>query len=141
MQQAEHLLSDAALQDYAAAFSPESKIQRREHYSDFTQHFFSACQGCNKGILPDPTCPVVSNCLITHQNKVSAESEKHSLIFARETSANPQDCWKVAPATAETLKGTPPGSVSPLSTRVSPVVPLKEIYSTNSTQVRKYKHF
>ncbi|XP_043982290.1 nuclear anchorage protein 1 isoform X1 [Gambusia affinis] len=135
MQQAEHLLSDAALQDYAAAFSPESKIQRREHYSDFTQHFFSACQGCNKGILPDPTCPVVSNCLITHQNKVSAESEKHSLIFARETSANPQDCWKVAPATAETLKGTPPGSVSPLSTRVSPVVPLKEIYSTNSTQL------
>ncbi|XP_032410738.1 myosin-3 isoform X2 [Xiphophorus hellerii] len=138
-QQAEHLLSDAALQDYAAAFSPESKIQRREHYSDFTQHFFSAFQGCNKGILPDPTCPVVSNCLITHQNKVSAESgvqcgesEKHSLIFARETSAN---CWKVPPAAAETLKETPPGSVSPSSTTVSPVVPLKEIFSTNSPQL------
>uniref|UniRef100_A0A3B3YBL0 Uncharacterized protein n=1 Tax=Poecilia mexicana TaxID=48701 RepID=A0A3B3YBL0_9TELE len=29
-QQAEHLLSDAALQDYAAAFSPESKIRRRD---------------------------------------------------------------------------------------------------------------
>ncbi|XP_027864769.1 protein MLP1 homolog [Xiphophorus couchianus] len=138
-QQAEHLLGDAALQDYAAAFSPESKIQRREHYSDFTQHFFSAFQGCNKGILPDPTCPVVSNCLITHQNKVSAESgvqcgesEKHSLIFAREASANFR---KVAPAAAETLKETPPGSVSPSSTTVSPVVPLKEIFSTNSPQL------
>ncbi|XP_014880721.1 myosin-10-like [Poecilia latipinna] len=141
-QQAEHLLSDAALQDYAAAFSPESKVRRREHYSDFTQHFFSAFQGCNKGILTDPTCPVASNRLITHQNKVSVESgvqcggsEKHSLIFAGETSANPQDCWKVAPAAAETLKETPPGSASPSSIRVSPVVPLKEIISTNSPQL------
>ncbi|XP_047209094.1 trichohyalin-like isoform X1 [Girardinichthys multiradiatus] len=139
MQQAEHLLRDAALQDYTAAFSPESKTQRREHCSNVTQDFFSAFQGCNKGFMPDPTYPVVSSCLVNQQKEVSSESgvecgesEKCTLRFAGETSKNPQDCWKVAPAAAQTLKEISPGSVSPA---VSPDVPLKESIFISSPQL------
>ncbi|KAK5617149.1 hypothetical protein CRENBAI_011988 [Crenichthys baileyi] len=139
MQQAEHLLRDAALQDYTAAFSPESKIQRREHCSNFTQDFFSAFQGCNTGFMPDPTYPVVSSCLVKQQKEVSSESgvrcgesEKCTLRFAGETSKNPQDCWKVAPAAAESLKEISPGSLSPV---VSPDVPLKESIFISSPQL------
>ncbi|KAM4732959.1 uncharacterized protein jakmip1 isoform 2-T7 [Anableps anableps] len=142
MQQAEHLLCDAALQDYASAFSPESKIQHRENCSDFTQDFFSAFQGWNKGFMSEPTCPVVSSCLIKHQKEISAESgvesgerEKRTLIFASESLTNPQNCWKVAPVAAERLKESSPGSASPSSIRVSPVVPLKESMFTNNPQV------
>uniref|UniRef100_A0A3Q2CP06 Uncharacterized protein n=1 Tax=Cyprinodon variegatus TaxID=28743 RepID=A0A3Q2CP06_CYPVA len=66
-QQAEHLLSDAALQEYTAAFSPKSKSQ----LNDFTRDFFSVFQGCNSGFMPDPTGPVESSCLIKHPKEVS----------------------------------------------------------------------
>ncbi|KAM4586800.1 uncharacterized protein V3H82_005589 isoform 2-T2 [Fundulus diaphanus] len=141
-QQAEHLLSDASLQDYSAAFSPESKIQRREYCSDFTHDFLSAFLGCNRGFMPDPTCPVVSSCLIKQQNEATPESgaqcgksEKRTSIFANETSANPQACWRVEPAATEMLKENSPGSTSPSSIAVSPVVQLKESMVTNSPQL------
>ncbi|XP_015248953.1 PREDICTED: janus kinase and microtubule-interacting protein 1 isoform X2 [Cyprinodon variegatus] len=137
-QQAEHLLSDAALQEYTAAFSPKSKSQ----LNDFTRDFFSVFQGCNSGFMPDPTGPVESSCLIKHPKEVSpvpgaqfGKSEKCSLMFGGETTTNPQDCFKDAHAAAEALKKNSSVSTSPSSSITSPAVPLKEKMFTNCLQL------
>nr|XP_015801269.2 trichohyalin isoform X2 [Nothobranchius furzeri] len=137
-QQVKHLLSDAALQEYAAAFTPGSYMQTQNCCSEFTQDFISKFHHCCNRFTRDETCPIVSIC-VSKQDGVSAESEsqwgegeKYSSVFATETSANLQ-------AAAETLKKTSPGPTSPVqecpSVPVSSFVPLKDDMSTDMLQL------
>uniref|UniRef100_A0A1A7XYL3 RIMS-binding protein 1/2/3 Fn3 domain-containing protein n=1 Tax=Iconisemion striatum TaxID=60296 RepID=A0A1A7XYL3_9TELE len=135
-QQVKHLLSDAALQEYAAAFTPGSYMQTQNCCSEFTQDFFSKFHRRYNRFTRDETCPVVSVC-VSKQDGVSAESESqcrkrenYSSVFVTETSANLQ-------AAAETLKKTSPGPASPVQERPSapPFVPLKDETRTDMTQL------
>lgn len=130
-QQVEQLLSDAALQDYTAAFAPGGNVKTR----DYTTGFISKFQDYTSGFTPDQT-PV------EQQNGFTPESggkfrelkrEKHTSLVATESTVTP----------APTLKNSSPVPASPVREHdhvpatPSPVVPaLKESFITNTAQVR-----
>ncbi|AWP12030.1 putative leucine-rich repeat-containing protein DDB G0290503 [Scophthalmus maximus] len=58
-QQVEQLLSDAALQDYTAAFTPGIITNTGDYSAGFTQRFISNFQDYTSGFTPDQTCPAV----------------------------------------------------------------------------------
>ncbi|XP_017283775.1 golgin subfamily B member 1 [Kryptolebias marmoratus] len=141
-QRVKHLLRDAALQEYAAAFTPGSYTQTGDCSNGLTQEFFSAFQNHTDGFTPDDTCPGVSIYVSKQQNRVEpesgtqyGESKKHVPIMASETSAN----LDVGPAAEETLKKNSPERIPPVpepaSVQVSSVVPLKDSLVTNILQL------
>lgn len=147
IQRVKHLLRDAALQEYAAAFTPGSYTRTGDCCDGLTQDFFSVFQDYTSGFISDETCPVVSICVSKQQNRVPpecktqyGESRKLVSIMASETSTDLQ----VAPAALATLKKNTPELISPVpepaSVLVSPVVPLKDTMSTSMSQVRSYNH-
>lgn len=155
-QQVEQLLSDAALQDYTAAFTPGRKT--RDYSSEITPGFISKFQYYTNGFTPDQTCstipPLVSQ---QDQNGFTPESavkcrelkgEKHTFLVATEsTTNNNKGCTsEITPAPTGALKknGNSPAPASPVQEHASvqatpsPVVPaLNE--GLNTAQVRKYK--
>ncbi|XP_047441071.1 golgin subfamily B member 1-like [Mugil cephalus] len=127
-QQVEQLLSDAALQDYTAAFTPETYTKTKD-YSEFISKF----QGHTSALMPDHTCPVV-------YSSANKQQPKHSSIVTTESSTNFQDCsTEVMPAATETLKKNTksPVPTSPVqehsSVQVAPSP--KESLITNTAQL------
>ncbi|XP_071313446.1 uncharacterized protein [Trachinotus anak] len=110
-QQVEQLLSDAALQDYTAAFTPGGIIKTGDHSARITPKFISKFQDFTSGSKPDQACaaaPTPAN--EQHQNGFTAASgvkcrDRHISISTTEPSTNPQDCRsEVSPAATGTLK-------------------------------------
>ncbi|CAI5652240.1 unnamed protein product [Oreochromis niloticus] len=96
-QQVEHLLSDAALQEYTAAFTLENNTKTRDYASGFTPEFSSKCKSCTSEFMPEWTCPVVSTSVKKHQQTgVTPEAGvegrgKEMSIVSTESPANHQD--------------------------------------------------
>ncbi|XP_030595033.1 protein lava lamp-like [Archocentrus centrarchus] len=94
-QQVEHLLSDAALQDYTAAFASESITKTRDYTSGFTPVFISKFKGCTSEFIPDWTSPVVSTSVKKQQQTgVTPEAGRGKEIYrvSTESLTNHQDC-------------------------------------------------
>lgn len=148
-QQVEQLLSDTALQDYTAAFTPGSNIKTWDYSTGLTPGFISTFQDYTSGFTPDQTCstmpPLVNQ---QYQNGFTPESgmQCRQLKSEKQSATNRQDCSsEVTPALTETLKinANSPVPTSPVQEHArvqaapSPVVPaLKESFITNTTQVR-----
>ncbi|XP_041845734.1 protein MLP1 homolog [Melanotaenia boesemani] len=140
-QQVEHLLGDAALQDYAAAFTPGSNIQTQDCFHQFTQEFISRLQDYTSRSIPDQTCPVYATSVSKNQNGISPESgdqhgqsEKNPSIFPGKSSTNLKDSNGFPLVDAGTLKKTSPVQ-DHASVLVSPVVPTKVSMITNTSQL------
>ncbi|XP_032383889.1 rootletin isoform X2 [Etheostoma spectabile] len=101
-QQVEQLLSDAALQDYTAAFTPWSSGKTQDYSTGFTPGFISKLQDYTSGFTPDQTCSTISPLVNQqHQNGLTFESgvncreqkgEKHTSLVRAESTTNLQDC-------------------------------------------------
>ncbi|XP_008276569.1 putative leucine-rich repeat-containing protein DDB_G0290503 [Stegastes partitus] len=149
-QQVEHLLSDAALHDYTAAFTPGSNIKAREYCIGFIPEFISKFQDHISGYTPDQTCLVVSTSAsrqqqsgVTPESAVQgSKSEKHISIVNTESSTDPQGCSsEVQPAGALKKNANSPVPTSPVQEHASvqmsssPVVPVKESLITRKVQL------
>ncbi|KAM9740513.1 uncharacterized protein ACNS7B_011938 isoform 1-T3 [Menidia menidia] len=91
-QRVEDLLSDAALQDYSAAFAPGGRAQTRRHCEGFTQEFIPAFLDYTNGFVADQTGPLALTSVSKKQNAVPhgsgdqwGQSAGHTSVFARET--------------------------------------------------------
>ncbi|GLD67356.1 plectin-like protein [Lates japonicus] len=137
-QQVEELLSDAALQDYASAFTPGSIIKTTDHSAGFTPRFISKFQDYTSGLLPDQTCTAVltpaneqrQNGFITESGVKCRDlkSEKQVSVSTTQSSINLQDCRsEVTPAATGTLQSK---ANSPV-----PTTPVQEIVSVEVTPV------
>lgn len=94
-QQVENLLSDAALQDYTAAFASESNTKTRDYTSGFTPVFISEFKGCTSEFIPDWTSLVVSTSVKKQQQTgVTPEAGRGKEIYrvSTESLTNHQDC-------------------------------------------------
>ncbi|XP_044062114.1 trichohyalin-like [Siniperca chuatsi] len=144
-QQVEQLLSDAALQDYAAAFTPGSNVKTRDYSTGFTPRFISKFHDYTNGFTHDQTCssipPLVNQ---QYQNGLTSESgvksEKHTSLVTTEFTTNRQDCSsKVTSAPTGTLKknaNSPVQRHASVQVTPSPVVrSLKESLITNTAQL------
>ena len=145
--QVEHLLSDAALHDYTAAFTPGSTVKTRDHSAGFTPGFISKFQDYTSGFTDKQSCssiPLLVNQL--YQNELipksgvkcrELKSEKQSTLVTAVA-----DCIsEVTPAPTATLKKNANTPVHErLQATPSPVVPeLKESFKSNPAPVRYYK--
>lgn len=141
IQQVKHLLRDAALQEYAAIFTPGSYTQTGSCCNGLAQDFCSVFQDHTNRFIPDEL--VTSICANKQLNRVIPESEtqyseskKPVSLRASETSTNPG----TGPAAAETLKNNSPELISPVPdpshVQMSPVVLLKDSLITNPSQVK-----
>ncbi|XP_031718778.1 trichohyalin-like isoform X2 [Anarrhichthys ocellatus] len=150
--QVEQLLSDTALQNYTAAFTPCSDVKTQDNTTGFTSGFISKFQDYTSGFPPDQTCSTIPPLVKQpHQNGFTAESgvkcsevksEKHTPLVTAET--NCQDCRSgVTPAPTEIRKknANSPVPTSAVQEHVSvqatpsPVVPaLKESFISNRAQ-------
>lgn len=148
-QQVERLLSDAALQDYAAAFTPENNAKTRDYSSGFTPGFISKFQDYTHGFTPGNQ---QNQSGFTSESGVKCrelKSEKHTSLVTTESSTNrPDGSSEVTQATTGTLKknANSPVPASPVQEHASvqatptPVVPaLKESLITNTAHVRYYR--
>ncbi|XP_023148606.2 uncharacterized protein LOC111583652 [Amphiprion ocellaris] len=151
-QQVEHLLSDAALHDYTAAFTPGSHVKTRDYCTGFTPDFISKFQDYTSGFTPDWTNLAVSTSVSKQQqNGVTPESavqgsksEKHISIVNTESSTNLQGCSsEVSSAGTLTFKknANSPVPTSPVQEHASvqvsssAVVPVKESLMTSKEQL------
>ncbi|XP_026185748.1 coiled-coil domain-containing protein 136-like isoform X2 [Mastacembelus armatus] len=143
-QQVEQLLSDVALQDYTAAFTPGSNIKMW----DYSGGFISKFHVYTKGFTPDQSFPAVQ-----HQNGFTSGSgvkcrdlkgEKHTFLVTSESTVHLQDCTsEVTHIPGETLKKNDSSTVpdspeqehSTVQVSLSPVPPLTADLSTNKTQL------
>lgn len=111
-QQVELLLSDAALQDYTAAFTPVSHVKPRDYSAEFTPGFISNFQDYTNGFIPDQTCSTTPP-LIDQQNQniftpepgvkyKALKREKHTFLVSTESTSS--SCSKVSPGPTGTLK-------------------------------------
>ncbi|XP_045887270.1 rootletin-like isoform X1 [Micropterus dolomieu] len=136
-QQVEQLLSDAALQDYAAAFTPRSvNVKTRDYSTWFTPGFFKF-QDYTNGLTPDQTCSTIPTLVNQHyQNGLTTESrvkcrelksEKHRSSVTTESMTKHQDCSsEVTLASTVTLKenaNSPVQEHASVQATPSPVVP------------------
>ncbi|XP_022059647.2 plectin-like [Acanthochromis polyacanthus] len=151
-EQVEHLLSDAALHDYTAAFTPGSHIKTRDYCTAFTPDFISKFQDYTSGFIPDQTNLTLSTSESKQQeNGVTpgstvqgSKSEKHIPIVKTESSTNLQGCSSEV-SSAGTLifkkNANSPVPTSPVQEHAtvqgssSPVVPVKESLITNKVQL------
>lgn len=145
-QKVEQLLSDAALQDYTAAFTPENNGKTRDYSSRFTQGFISKFQDHTNGFTPGNQQDQNG---FTPESGVKCrelKSEKHTSLVTTESTTNRQDnSSEVTQATTGTLKknANTPEPASPVQEHASvqatpsPVVPaLKESLIANTAHVR-----
>ncbi|XP_068570913.1 uncharacterized protein [Cebidichthys violaceus] len=150
--QVEQLLSDAALQNYSAAFTPCSIVKTQDYTTGFTSGFISKFQDYSSGFTPDQTCSTVPPLVNQrHQNgftlesevkcsEVKKKSEKHTSLVTTET--NCQDCRSgVTPAPTEIQKknANSPVPTSPVQEHASvqatsPDPALKESFISNRAQ-------
>ncbi|KAK9518617.1 hypothetical protein VZT92_023916 [Zoarces viviparus] len=150
--QVEQLLSDAALQNYTAAFAPCNDVKTQDYTTGFTSGFISKFQDYTSGFTADQTCSTVPLLVKQpQQNGFTAESgvkcsevksEKHTPLVTAET--NCQDCRSgVTPAPTEIQKtnANSPVPTSAVQEHVSvhatpsPAVPaLKESFISNRAQ-------
>ncbi|XP_019131580.2 golgin subfamily B member 1 isoform X2 [Larimichthys crocea] len=145
-QQVEQLLSDAALQDYTAAFTPGSNIKTRDYSTGFTPGFISKFQDYTNGLTPDQTCSTIPG--LVNQNRFTPESgvklkteKQTSLVTAESTSNRQTRSSELTPAPTGTLKknANSPVPASPVQEHVSvqtapsPVGPAKKENSITST--------
>lgn len=148
-QQVEQLLSDAALQDYTAAFTPGGTVKTQNYSSEFTPGFILKFQDYSSGFTPDQTFASVTP-VNQHQKGFTPESgvkygksEKHSSIVTTEFTTNLQDCSRdIIPAPTVKKNANSPVPTSPVQEHAnvqvspSPVPAEKEGLSSNTTQVR-----
>lgn len=152
-QQVEQLLSDTALQDYTAVFTPGSNVKTRDYSTGFTPEFISKFQDYTNGFTPDQSCSAIS-LNQQYQNGFTPESEmkcrklkseKHTSLVTAESTTNSQDCSReVTPAPTGTLKknaNSPVQEHASVRATPSPVVPtLNDSLITNTAQVRRYSN-
>lgn len=152
-QQIKQLLSDAALQDYTAAFTAGSNMKIWDYSSGFAPEFISKFPGSTNRSTPNLTCSVsLSSAKKQHQNGSISEVRckdlkdgKNTSRTASESTTNLQDCSsEITTAPTGTVKKNANSTVpvSPVQEHTSvssPEVPLKEALSTSTTQVRLYK--
>ncbi|XP_033488899.2 uncharacterized protein LOC144458250 [Epinephelus lanceolatus] len=151
-QQVEQVLSDVALQDYTAAFTPGSNVKTQDHTTGFTTEFISKFQDhagrftpqtCMLSTISPPANQQLQNGFTPASGVKCRElkSEKQSSSIITEYTTNLQE---VTPALTGTLKknATSPVPTSPVQEpdRVqaipSPVVPAsKETSITNTAQL------
>ncbi|XP_078116729.1 uncharacterized protein LOC144524392 isoform X2 [Sander vitreus] len=151
-QQVEQLLSDAALQDYTAAFTPGSSGKTWDYSTGFTPGFISKFQDYTSGVTPDQTCSTISPLVNQqHQNGLISESgvncrelesEKHTSLVIAESTTNGQDCSsEVTHALTGPLKKNSPVPTSAVHEHArvqatpSPVPAPKESFITNTAQL------
>ncbi|XP_042349817.1 early endosome antigen 1-like [Plectropomus leopardus] len=150
-QQVEQLLSDVALQDYAAAFTPGSNVTTRDHTTRFTTGFISKFQDYNSVFTPDQTHSTTSppgnqqNGFATKSGEKCQElqSEKHTPLVTTESTRNLQDCSiEVTPAPRLKTDANSPVPTSPVqepdrvkATPSPDVSALKESFITNTAQL------
>lgn len=149
-QQVEQLLSDAALHDYTAAFTPGRNTL--DHCTEFTPGFMSELQSYTSRFTPDQTgsttfTPVNQRDSNSFSPESGVKGRGHTSVIATESKTNKKGCTsEITLAPTETLKRTAnsPVPASPAqehaSDRVtpSPVIPaLNEGF--NTALVRKYK--
>ncbi|XP_056238785.1 centromere-associated protein E isoform X2 [Seriola aureovittata] len=150
-QQVEQLLSDTALQEYTAAFTPGSVVKTGDYSAGFTPRFISKFQDYSSGFKADQTCAAASTpAQEQHQNGFTSESgvkcrdfksEKHISIAT--TESNLQDGRsEVSAAPTGTLKknANSPVPTAPVqenaSVAATPVLPaLKDNLITNKAQL------
>ncbi|XP_029297079.1 cingulin-like isoform X2 [Cottoperca gobio] len=73
-QQVEQLLSDAALQDYTAAFTPGGNVNTRNYSTGYIPGFISKFQDATSGFTRDQTCSTASPLVNLHyQNGLAPE--------------------------------------------------------------------
>lgn len=150
-QQVEQLLSDTALQDYTAAFTPGSNVKTCHYSTGFTPGFISTFQDYTNGFTPDQSCsatpPLVNQ---QYQNGLAPfelKSEKHASLVTTESTTNRQDHRSEVtlhqPTVTPKKNANSPVPDSPVPEHASvratpsPVVPaLKESVITNTAQVR-----
>ena len=134
-QQVERLLSDAALQDYTAAFTPGGNVKSRE----YTAGFISKFQDYTSGFTPDQTA--VDGFTPESGGKCrELRREKHTTMVATESATICRS--EVAPAPTGTLKNSSPVPTSPVPEHVrvpaTPSPTLRESFITNTAQVRSF---
>ncbi|KAI4818660.1 hypothetical protein KUCAC02_003964, partial [Chaenocephalus aceratus] len=129
--QVERLLSDAALHDYTAAFTPGSTVKTRDHSAGFTPGFISKFQDYTSGLTEDQSCssiPLLVNQL--YQNELIPESG----VKCRELKSEKQST--LVTAVADCIREVTPAPTATLHERLqatpSLVVPeLKESFKSN----------
>ncbi|XP_035525701.1 trichohyalin-like [Morone saxatilis] len=154
-QQVEQLLSDTALQDYTAAFTPGSNVKTRDNSTGVTPGFISAFQHYSSGLTPDRTCSTIPSLVNQQcQNGFASESgvkfrelkrEKHTSLVTMDSTKNCEDCSsEVTSSSAETLNKNANSPVPPspvqvcASVQAAPscvVSALKEGLITNTAQL------
>ncbi|KAI3351181.1 hypothetical protein L3Q82_005740 [Scortum barcoo] len=130
-QQVEQLLSDPALQDYTATFTPGSSVKTSHFRTGFTPEFISTFQDYTNGFTSDQTCCVASP-LINQQcqngfTPIVEKSEKLTSLVTTESRTDYKDSSSdVTPAPTGTLKKNADSSVQEhgsVQATPSPVVP------------------
>ncbi|XP_033949004.1 trichohyalin-like isoform X2 [Pseudochaenichthys georgianus] len=129
--QVERLLSDAALHNYTAAFTPGSTVKTRDHSAGFTPGFISRFQDYTSGLTEDQSCssiPLLVNQL--YQNELIPESG----VKCRELKSEKQST--LVTAVADCIREVTPAPTATLHERLqatpSLVVPeLKESLKFN----------
>ncbi|TDH07610.1 hypothetical protein EPR50_G00107940 [Perca flavescens] len=151
-QQVEQLLSDAALQDYTAAFTPGSSGKTQDYGTGFTPGFISKFQDYASGFTPDQTCSTISPLVNQqHQNGLTSESgvncrelksDKHTSLITAKSTTNREDCSsEVTHAPTGPLKKNSPVPTSAVDEHArvqatpSPVPALKERFINNTAQL------
>ncbi|XP_067374526.1 uncharacterized protein jakmip1 isoform X3 [Channa argus] len=144
-QQVEQLLSDSALQDYTATFTPGKSVNTQNHSAGFKAGFISDLPHYSGGLPPDPSSPAILPSVNKgHQNGFSEpgvkcrdlKSENHTCT-TRECTENLQYCS--SEVTVE--KSEKNANFSPVQELIniydspSPAAPLKEALNTNTTQL------
>lgn len=140
-QQIKQLLSDAALQDYTAAFTPGSNTKTWDYTSGFAPEFISKFQDPTKRSIPDLTC-CFSLSSVNKQQPNGSISEvrcrdskdgRNTSHTASQSAKDLQDCSsETTTAPTRTVKKNANSTVPDTSAEV----PLKDALSTNAAQVR-----
>ncbi|XP_028272297.1 early endosome antigen 1-like isoform X2 [Parambassis ranga] len=145
-QQVEHVLSDAAVQDYTAAFSPGSITKTQGYCAGFTPELISTLQNYTSAFTPDLTCPVIHNpANKKQQNGVKLESGVQSCEsekYTESTATTLHHCSdEGTPAAAGTLKknANSPVPTSAVQDQANvQVLSLKESLSTSTPPLSSF---
>lgn len=144
IQQVEYVLSDVALQDYTAAFSPGSITKTRGYCAGFTPEFISKLQNYTSAFTPDLTCTVIhTSANKTQQNGVKLESRFQNSAREKDTESSATTLHHCSdegtPAAVGTIKknANSPVPTSAVQEQATvQVLSLKESLSGNTPPVR-----
>ncbi|XP_073342655.1 uncharacterized protein [Pagrus major] len=160
-QQVEQLLSDAALQDYTAAFTPVSHVKPRDYSTEFTPGFISNFQDYTNGFTPDQTCSTMPP-LINQQNQnvlapepgvkfKALKSDQHTILVSTESTSSSSDVSRGPTGTLKkkanspvpallvlesaSVQSSPPPDVSALKESSIPTTAQLSLSTSGSVQV------